>query len=266
MFAMDFEVRHMKAGTLNIEVHPTSEAAGKAAAQAAAQELSCLDRAKDTIGVIFATGASQLDMLQALTSLPHLPWGKISGFHLDEYIGVPSSNPASFRYYLRKNLTQNVPMKEFFEIDGTASHPERVCQEYAARLSAADPQLCLLGIGENGHLAFNDPDEADFNDPLDMKIVHLDAACRMQQAAEGWFDRFGDVPEKAMTITIPALMRVPRLLLSVPGSRKAEIVRRTLTEVISPVCPATLLRTHPNATLYLDLDSAANLDGSIGFS
>lgn len=151
-------------------------------------------------------------------------------------------------------------MKKFFEVDGTTSDPERTCREYAAELRSANPQLCLLGIGENGHLAFNDPGEADFNDPVDMKIVHLDTACRQQQAAEGWFKTFQDVPERAMTLTIPALLRVPKLILSVPGPRKAKIMRRTLEEPISTNCPATILRTHPDVTIYLDEASAAELD------
>jgi glucosamine-6-phosphate deaminase len=157
-------------------------------------------------------------------------------------------------------------MKEFFEIDGTAPNPEQTCRDYAAKLQSVNPQLCLLGIGENGHLAFNDPGEADFNDPLDMKIVHLDTACRKQQTAEGWFANFEDVPERAITLTIPTLFRVPRLILSVPGSRKAAIIRRTLVDPISTDCPATLLRTHPNATLYLDPESAAELENGMPFA
>jgi glucosamine-6-phosphate deaminase len=160
---------------------------------------------------------------------------------------------------LRDNLTQKVKMKEFFEIDGTASDPERACQEYAALLREANPQLCLLGIGENGHLAFNDPGVADFNDLLDVKVVQLDAVCRQQQAAEGWFGSLEEVPARAMTITIPALFRVPKLIAAVPGPRKAAIVRRTLEDSISTACPATLLRTHPNATVYLDRESSAQV-------
>jgi glucosamine-6-phosphate deaminase len=178
---------------------------------------------------------------------------------MDEYIGLNADHSASFRRYLRDNLTQKVRMKEFFEIDGTAPDLEKACKDYAELLRAANPQLCLLGIGENGHLAFNDPDVADFNDPLDVKVVHLDTTCRQQQAAEGWFGSFEDVPERAMTLTIPALFRVPKLIVSVPGARKAAIVRRTLEDSITTACPATLLRTHPNATVYLDRESSAHV-------
>jgi glucosamine-6-phosphate deaminase len=266
MAAKNGNIQHLKAGKLSIEIHPDSQSAREAAAKAAAEVLHHLDALGDSIGVIFATGASQVPTLHALTSMHDLPWDKVQGFHLDEYIGIPLDHPASFRRYLRKNLTQRVRMKEFFEIDGTAPNPEQTCRDYAAKLQSVNPQLCLLGIGENGHLAFNDPGEADFNDPLDMKIVHLDTACRKQQTAEGWFANFEDVPERAITLTIPTLFRVPRLILSVPGSRKAAIIRRTLVDPISTDCPATLLRTHPNATLYLDPESAAELENGMPFA
>jgi glucosamine-6-phosphate deaminase len=150
-------------------------------------------------------------------------------------------------------------MKEFLEVDGTDPDPEQVCRFYAEKLRSSQPQLCLLGIGENGHLAFNDPGVADFDDPANVKVVYLDAACRKQQAAEGWFNTAEGVPEYAISLTIPTLLRVPKLIVSVPGSRKAEIMRRTLEEVISTECPATILRTHPDVTVYLDRDSASQL-------
>lgn len=259
MIAKKAEVHFLKAGTLNIEIHPSNKAAGEAAAQAAAQEIRRLEHRGETIGVIFATGASQLDTLRPLTSMPDIPWNRIQGFHLDEYIGMAADHPASFRRYLRENLTKKVKLKEFSEIDGTAPNLDQMCRNYVAKLHAANPQLCLLGIGENGHLAFNDPAEADFNDPSDVKIVNLDFACREQQAAEGWFHSLEQVPRRAITLTMPALFRIPRLILSVPGSRKAHIMRRTLEEPISTKCPATILRTHPNATVYLDPESAAEL-------
>lgn len=254
-------VQHFKVGTLNIEIHPDCESAGEAAAREAAQELTRLAQSADDFGVIFATGASQLRMLDKLTSMQGLPWNKILGFHMDEYIGMSPDHPASFRHYLRQNLVGKVKMKEFFEIDGTASDIDLLCRQYAAKLRQVSPQLCLLGIGENGHLAFNDPGEADFEDPLDVRTVVLDTACRRQQAAEGWFHSLEDVPKVAITLTMPALFRVPKLILSVPGPRKAEIAQRIMEEPISENCPATILRRHPNATLHLDSDSAAKLLG-----
>jgi glucosamine-6-phosphate deaminase len=254
-------VEKLKVGTVKLEVYPSRQAAGAAAAQAAAQAMRDLSSENDAIAIIFATGASQLDTLEVLTRIENLPWNKVLGFHLDEYLGIDPNHPASFRRYLREKLVQKVSMKAFFEIDGSAADSERTCREYSDKLTAAHPQLCLLGIGENGHLAFNDPLVADFKDPLAIKVVNLDMACREQQVAEGWFEGYQSVPERAITLTIPTLFRVPKLIVSVPGSRKAQIIRRTLEEPISTACPSTLLRTHPDATIYLDPDSAAELDG-----
>jgi glucosamine-6-phosphate deaminase len=249
---------------LKIEIYPTRKDAGAAAAHAAAGELKRFGQTKkDAIGVIFATGASQLETLRALVKIPDLPWDRISGFHMDEYVGISKDHRASFRLYLRNELTERVRMRKFYEIDGNAPDPEKFCEEYADALLAAHPQLCLLGIGENGHLAFNDPGVADFNDPRDMKIVALDDDCRRQQVAEGWFGSVAEVPTQAMTLTIPALLRVPKLIASVPGLRKAKIVSRTLREAISTACPATILRTHPDATVYLDEESASELEKPI---
>ena len=253
-------MRSFQVESAKVEIYPDAVSMGKAAALAAAEAIKEIEKRQATINVIFATGASQLDTLDALTKIDNLPWTKVRGFHMDEYIGLPISHPASFRRYLREKLTEKVRLKEFNEVDGTAPDAEAFSRDYAAKLRGAEPQLCLMGIGENGHLAFNDPGVADFNDPLDVKVVHLDRMCREQQAAEGWFASIDEVPESAITITIPALLRVPRLIVSVPGSRKAAIVRRSLTESISTDCPATILRAHPNATIYLDEASAAELD------
>lgn len=265
MIVENVQVKCLQVGTLKVEIHPSSKATGAAAARNAGNALIELAKTHDTIGVIFATGASQFDTLEALTFTENLPWNQLCGFHMDEYVGIAADHPASFRRYLRERLTQKVRMKEFFEVDGSAPDPEWTARDYAKKLRAADPQLCLLGIGENGHLAFNDPPIADFADPLAAKVVCLDAACRLQQTAEGWFSTAGDVPECAITLTIPTLFRVPRLILSVPGSRKARIVRRALEEPISTKCPATILRTHPEVTLYLDPESAAELNGLPAF-
>jgi glucosamine-6-phosphate deaminase len=259
MRTSDKRIKQLRVGELKIEVYADRTAAAEAAADAAAHAILDLAQTRERFGVIFATGASQLAMLQALTATPNLPWRKVSGFHLDEYVGIDLDHPASFRRYLRKNLTEKITLKEFHELDGTKPDIQGQCEQYAAKLKAADPQLCLLGVGENGHLAFNDPAEADFNDSLDVKIVHLDEVCRQQQAAEGWFESSDDVPTQALTLTIPAILRVPQLVLSVPGRRKATIIRRMLDERISTQCPATILRTHPGAVMYLDVDSAAQL-------
>jgi glucosamine-6-phosphate deaminase len=259
MEKLDNNVIRLNAGTIKLEIHPSRQAVGAAAARSAADELRRLDGLGSSIGVIFATGASQMETLDSLTSIPGLPWNHVQGFHMDEYVGLDQIHRASFRRYLRERLTQRVDMRDFFEIDGNAEDIESFGQEYMRALNLADPQVCLLGIGENGHLAFNDPAEADFDDPKEIKVVTLDDACRQQQVSEGWFDSRDEVPEQALTLTIPTLFRVPKLIVSVPGRSKAEAVRRTLEEPISTKCPSTLLRSHRDVTIYLDPDSASRI-------
>jgi glucosamine-6-phosphate deaminase len=261
MAVVDDKVRVFQVENLAVEIHPDAKSMGEAAALAAAHALKKLSSTRESLGVIFATGASQLDTLEALTRLDGIPWSRVEGLHLDEYVGLPAAHFASFRRYLSENLTRKVTLKVFHEVDGSATDPNEICRLYTAILHAANPQLCLLGIGENGHLAFMDPAVADFSDPQDVKVVALDAECRAQQVAEGWFNNPEEVPDTAISMTIPAILRVPKLIVSVPGARKAAIVRRTLEEAISTNCPATILRTHPDVTVYLDLESASELDG-----
>jgi glucosamine-6-phosphate deaminase len=253
-------ITSLTVGKMKLKTYPGKRTAGEAAALAAAEELRRLDQLHEQIGVIFATGAAQFDTLDFLTSIPGLPWKKVRGFHLDEYVGLDKNHPASFRRFLAERLTERVDMGAFFPIDGSAQDLEAVCRDYIRELHLVEPQLCLLGIGENGHIAFNEPAEADFDDPLEMKIVTLDTMCRQQQAAEGWFPSWQEAPERALTLTIPTVFRVPKLIASVPGPRKAKVMRRTLYDPISTACPSTLLRTHPDITVFLDTDSAAELE------
>jgi glucosamine-6-phosphate deaminase len=254
--------RSFNAGAVKARIYPTAQALGRAAAECAADALREMAAGRNAIGILFATGASQIEMLHALTSIPDLPWKKVHGFHMDEYAGIEGNHPASFRRYLRDKLTSRVAMAAFHEIDGSAPDLDRVRREYMEKPRAADPQICLLGIGENGHLAFNDPDEANFDDPEPMKMVSLDRACREQQVAEGWFPNLEQVPKQALTLTIPTLLQVPKLIASIPGKRKAAVVRRALRDTISVECPATILRTHPDVTIFLDEDSASELDAT----
>lgn len=254
------EAERIQVGSLRVEIYDSRKALGEAAARAVAGTMRELASHNPTVAVIFATGASQLETLRALTDMPGMPWNQIVGFHMDEYANLPADHPASFRHYLREHLTRRVPLREFHEIDGTVPDIEQTCREYAHLVRSQAPQLCLLGIGENGHLAFNDPPEAHFWDPLDMKVVSLDRTCRQQQVEEGWYSNLDAVPQQALTLTIPALMRVPRLIISVPGRRKESVVKRSLEEPVSTSCPATILRVHSNATVYLDEESAAGLE------
>jgi glucosamine-6-phosphate deaminase len=249
-----------KLGSLAIEVHENREALGRAAAAQAAARMRALASEQETVPVLFSSGESQLPTLRALIALSGVPWNQIVGFHLDEYVGFTDCHPASFRRFLREHLTSRVELHRFYPVPGDEPDAAKTCRDYARLLAAEPPQLSLLGIGENGHLAFNDPAEARFDDPVDLKVVSLDRACRQQQVNEGWFPSLADVPTQAITLTIPALFRVPELILSIPGPRKAQIVKRALQDPISTACPATILRRHPNATLLLDLESAAELN------
>ena len=248
-----------KADSLVVEVYEDRHALGQAAATVAANRLRELAKQHEVVPVIFATGDSQRATLHALAAMPDVPWNQVIGFRMDEYVGLPENHPASFSRYMRENLTKHVQLRHMYEIDGAEANVEKTCREYAGLLREHPPLLCLLGIGENGHLAFNDPAEARFDDPADVRQVTLDLLCREQQVSEGTFSSVAEMPERAITITVPALFRVPELILSTPGPRKARIVKRTLYDPISSACPATILRRHPSATLYLDRDSAAEL-------
>jgi len=252
-------VSSFKLGTVAVEVYKDRESLGQAAATVVADRLRALAKQHESVPVIFATGQSQYATLRALTAIPDVPWNQVVGFHMDEYVGFSDDHPASLRRYLHENLTSRVQLRRSYEIAGASANLQKTCQEYADLLRAHPALLCLLGIGENGHLAFNDPAEARFDDPVDVKLVSLDRVCRQQQVNEGWFSDLGEAPTKAITLTIPALFRVPELILSIPGPRKAQIVKRTLNDPISTACPATILRRHSHATLFLDVDSAAEL-------
>jgi glucosamine-6-phosphate deaminase len=256
-------ISSFKVGTLAIEVYEDRKAMGQAAATVAANRLRVLAKQHENIPVIFATGDSQRATLQALAAMPDVPWNQVIGFRMDEYVGLPEDHPASFSRYMRENLTSRVQLLRMYEIDGAEPNVQKTCREYAELLRAHAPLLCLLGVGENGHLAFNDPAEALFDDPVDVKQVTLDLVCRQQQVNEGAFANVAEMPERAITITVPALFRVPELILSIPGPRKAPIVKRTLYDPISTACPATILRRHANARLFLDRDSAAQLTSEL---
>ena len=252
-------ISSFKVGTLAVEVYEDRNALGQAAATVAANRLRELAEQHENIPVIFATGDSQRATLHALAAMADVPWNQVIGFRMDEYVGLPEDHPASFSRYMRENLTSRVQLRRMYEIDGAEANAQKTCREYAELIRSHSPLLCLLGVGENGHLAFNDPAEALFDDPVDVKLVTLDLLCRQQQVNEGAFANVAEMPERAITITVPALFRVPELILSIPGPRKAQIVKRTLYDPISTACPATILRRHANARLFLDRDSAAEL-------
>jgi glucosamine-6-phosphate deaminase len=252
-------VRRFRSEQLDVEVHETRAAAGAASAAAAAEELRRMLSGGLEASVIFASAKSQDEFLAALRAQPDIDWTRVRVFHMDEYVGIPASHPASFRFYLRDRLLRHVPAQEFFELNGEATDLAAECARYSALLERHPPGLVAMGIGENGHLAFIDPQNCDFQDPARVRVVELDEVCRMQQVHDGAFDRLEDVPLRAISLTIPCMLGRPRVVATVPGSTKREAVQAALEGPVSERCPASALRRHPRATLFLDTESAALL-------
>ena len=208
--------------------------------------------------VVFASAVSQDPFLGALRA-QQIDWTRVTAFHMDEYAGMSGDHPASFRRFLRERLFDHVPVAAFHHLDGEAADPEAECARYAALLRQADPCLVIMGIGENGHLAFIDPPVCDFSDPRDVRAVQLDDVCRMQQVHDGAFARLEDVPRCALSLTVPFFLRVPRALVFVNGGHKSAAVRAALEGPVTEACPASALRRHPSAILFLDPAAASLL-------
>ncbi|MDQ1509278.1 MAG: glucosamine-6-phosphate deaminase [Actinomycetota bacterium] len=252
--------RDFTADELSVRVFGDGQSLALAAASDAATAIrSAIDERGDA-NIMLATGNSQLVFLAELIEHSDVDWSRVTAFHMDEYVDLPASHPASFRRYMREKVAATIPVKEFHYLAGDTGAAPAEADRYAALLRAHPLDLSVCGIGENGHLAFNDPPVADFDDPADVKVVALDAASRRQQVAEGHFATIDDVPTHAITVTIPALVRARRVLAIVPETRKAVPVRDALQRPISTACPASYLRRQPHATLYLDADSASLLD------
>jgi glucosamine-6-phosphate deaminase len=244
---------------LQVRVFGDSDALARAAAADAAEALRAAIRARGTANAMFASGNSQLRFLRELADVEGVDWSRVVGFHMDEYVGIGNDHPASFRRYMEEHVARPLRIGDFHYLDGTADPVEEPAR-YADLLRRFPIDVCCLGIGENGHLAFNDPPVAKFDDPLDVKVVTLDDACRRQQVGEGHFASVDGVPARAITVTIPALLRADRVLAIVPDARKREPVRNALAGPISTACPASILRRAPYATLYLDRESSSLLD------
>ena len=244
---------------LQVQVFEDRGQAGRAAAESVARTIAERQAAAGRANVVFAAAPSQNEFLAGLVAARGVDWGRVAAFHMDEYLGLTPAHPASFRRYLQEHLFGLVGLNgdRLRLIPGERTErPARTSLEYEDRLLAEPTDVVCAGIGENGHLAFNDPPVADFLDPLLVKVVRLDQACRVQQVNDGCFETLDDVPTHAFTLTVPALLRAPVVSVVAVGPRKAEAVQATLRGPISEACPATALRRHPGATLYLDRDSA----------
>jgi glucosamine-6-phosphate deaminase len=240
---------------MNVVICQDAKELGRRAGEEAAGHIRWAVHDRGHARIIVATGASQFDVLAALTAAPGVDWPRVVGFHLDEYLGLPLSHPASFRRYLKERLADRVPIGAFHYVDGEAE-PEAECRRLGRLLAAEPIDVSLVGIGENGHLAFNDP-PADFQTQRSYLVVELDEACRRQQFGEGWFPTLADVPRRAISMSIRQIMKSRAIVCSVPDRRKAEAVRGAVAGPVTPSVPASILQQHPQATLYLDPPAAS---------
>lgn len=240
-----------------IKIYDDKASLGRAAAEQAADSLRSAIQRSRKARIIAATGASQFEFLDALTSMPDIEWPRVEMFHLDEYMGLPVSHPASFRKYLRERLIDKTGITKYHFLGGEGDVPQ-VIRKVSSELMAAPIDVAFVGIGENGHLAFNDP-PADFQTKEPFIIVELDEPCRRQQVGEGWFKDLSEVPKRAISMSVRQILKAKEILCIVPDVRKAQAVKSCFEGEVSPMAPASILRTHTNTTVFLDQHSAALL-------
>lgn len=234
-------------------------AMGAAAAARAAGKIRAALAARGEATIILATGSSQFETIEALVAADDIDWSAVTMFHLDEYIGLRADHPASFRRYLRERFVDRVaPLKDVYLVDGEAGEPDAECRRLGAIITEHPVDVALVGIGENGHLAFNDP-PADFETADPFIVVDLDEPCRRQQLGEGWFDTLDDVPGRAISMSIRQIMKSRSLVVSVPDERKAAAVKSALEGAVTPAIPASILREHPDCAVFLDRAAASLL-------
>lgn len=244
---------------IGTRVMADKDGVGQAAAACGGEAIKAAIAARGKANIIVATGASQFETLAALVAMPGIDWSRVTAFHLDEYIGMPETHAASFRRYLKERFTSLLPsLGRFRFIAGDADDLDAELAAVSAELAAHPVDVTFAGIGENGHLAFNDP-PADFEASEAFKVVTLDDRCRQQQFGEGWFASLDAVPREAISMTVPQIMKSARIVLAVPDARKAEAVRATLKGPVTPGVPASILQRHPDCHLFLDHESAALL-------
>jgi glucosamine-6-phosphate deaminase len=248
--------KSFRADNLNVHVYESRAKMGQAAAAVIASEIRNLIERKGRAVVIFASAPSQNEFLANLVAAEGIDWSRVVAFHLDEYLGMDEKAPQSFRRFLIDRLTNRVRLGEFNGLRGEAPDGGVEARRYAQLLEQNPPDMGVLGIGENGHLAFIDPPFCNFEDPEPVKVVQLDEVCRQQQVNDGAFQKLDDVPANALSLTIPTLMARPKLFAIAPGPAKRQAIKKTVEGPISTSCPASILRTHQNAHLFIDIDSA----------
>lgn len=249
-----------KADDLSLRIAHSAAQLTQDAATLAQDYVQTLLEQQATVSIILATGNSQLKFLEAIAGNKQLDWSRIICFHLDEYLGITAEHPGSFRYYLRTKVEQRVQPRVFHYLEGDAAQPLKECDRYRNLLLQKPIDLCMLGIGDNGHLAFNEPSVADFNDPQAVKLVKLETKTRQQQVNGGYFSDLSNVPSYAYTLTIPTICAAKKIFCLAGGNHKAEVVKQTITNPVSPNFPATILRTLPQATLFCTVNCIDDLD------
>ncbi len=252
-------IQQFVADRLHVNVYPTRDEMGKSAAKDAAAQIQQLLNTKHFVNIIFAAAPSQNEMLFHLASHQDIDWSRVNAFHMDEYVGLSENAPQRFGHFLEQAIFGKLPFHEVHYINGNAADSAAECRRYASLLDAHPVDIVCMGIGENTHIAFNDPHVADLNDPLTVKLVELDEVSRMQQVHDGCFASIEEVPRTAITLTIPALMKAASIFCVVPGVNKAQAVYHTMNSPVSALYPSTVLRKHENTSLYLDVNSASML-------
>ena len=247
-------IRSFSVDKLQVEVHDTRQAMGEAAGKYAVETIKDLLSKKEEIYIVFAAAPSQNEFLQFVSEAPGIDWGRIHALHMDEYIGLPEDAPQGFGNFLRRAIFDKVPFASVDYIYSDESS-EETCARYTAILEKHPVDIVFMGRGENGHIAFNDPGVADFDDPLAIKKVALDEKCRNQQVHDGCFASLESVPEYALTLTVPTLFKADKLICVVPAPTKADAVRATVCGPVTEACPATVMRLHKDARMFVDSDS-----------
>jgi len=246
---------------LQTKIFADKQSLGRAAATDAARVLLDAIRDQGSVRIVVATGASQFEFLDALTATPNLDWARVEVFHLDEYVGLPITHPASFRKYLFDRLIHKTGITQYHLLDGDGD-PQSTIRRVGKELQSKQADILFAGIGENAHLAFNDP-PADFQTEDPYILVDLDEPCRQQQVNEGWFATMEEVPRKAISMSVRQVLKAKRIIVVAPDTRKAYAVKCCLEGEITPMVPASILRNHADATIYLDADSAALLSSEV---
>lgn len=246
-------------GLAHIVVYENRVQMGEAAGKEIAEKIRELQETKEEVNIMFAAAPSQNETLARLIQEKGICWEKINAFHMDEYIGIPTGHATSFVTFLKKAVFDRVPLKQVYCLDCTAKDPDAEARRYEGVLKRFPLDLCILGIGENGHIAFNDPGVADFEDSRNVKVVAIDERCKQQQVNDGNFAHISQVPPEAITVTIPGLTAAEYMYCVVPAATKAEAVKNLVTGEVSLSCPASILTRKKNAKIYLDADSAKDI-------